>query len=1079
MGKSLGMFNSRKFVIISIIIIIFLSSSLTQSTNNLAENADSFISKPIMFQTDKNFPSSNDLSLNVYNPITNVSGAGSSFTARDRVTVNHEFSLNLTYDDGEDKFISDFNIDPLIGLSVEELKYGITEIRAKKDNYTIENLFDDYQILSDPVVSIAQGFEVSWSNATFYGALLNLDAIGGASHTGNNFVELFLVKENETSGLPDISVHVSDELNGPYWRSNPLPAYGSTVFYDFEDVQLSKGFYYIILNLTNYEPTSSKKFAWRGHLESSGSGGDTYYYYNTDTWSSLQDIDHTMTVQLLPSYENGSAIVFSDLNEITLEDNSLALNSFTDTISSVGSHHITSDTSIEIDFVNEYTFYVENIASSNYQAFNSTYDSFSIEWNFTWNIGIVDYSPYTNLNRTQILYVPKDWDDTPEASYNSTLISFYDKINDGYLLYLGNNTESGTISLNTTSPNYIQNLVLSDDFGPTSQFHLGYWTNDQLNAYGFEGDTIYSSVSIKNSEDTGIANFTLFDPEGNIIPTKLSLPANLTYIDTTSYSISEITSSGSGLFDSEITLDPSVYGSDSAGYWTFYVFWENNSEIGIFSKKISIQSSIIFNASWETLPYNDIWTNDDSQIILRMNGDSLKVKASYFSNSEPFFTEFGIPIENATIGYLTSWNLEDYLDEFPSQFSGEIPILTTAGLRFVTLLVNDTYSIQDMVTIPIQVFNQYSISPINQNIETNTSEEVPLEFRVINETDPMKGSFIPDSVTLKINNNPVSSEFYSVSNNGEIIQVTVNLKEYGISSGFANITLDITKENFRASYIKDVISVSFSVNVTSNNQLPLYVIIIIIAAIFVIITITAVMFTIISHRKTPKEVVELKDKSKVVGLLDSVLAMKKILILHTETSLPIFELDIGQESSVESTLVSGFLAALVQMGKTISGTETGEIRKLEYKNFVVNSANSDTYTVFLFSTEDIIKEVQVKLFDLIMWFEYSFPIQDGIWDGKVDMFQKKRLLIQDKIADSLYIWMYFPLRYNKSKEKEIKKLGKNEQKIALYMKKKESAPISEILTKYQDSPIEETLTSVFNLVNLNILERMQFSAFSG
>ncbi len=1075
---------SRKITVSILIMTMLYGTIAVQSehviTANIVPNSDVFPDSNELLLSE-NSVDTTYYSLNDYNPITNVSNPGSSFTARDRITVDHELSLNLTYDDIDDKFASDYTIDPLTGFSAEFLYYGITEVRAKRDNYTIENLFADEQVIIDPIITIAQGFEIPWSNATFYGAYLNLDLFGTVSHTGLNVLELLLVKAEESTGKPNMSNIISSDVNDPYNTANPLPSPGSTSYYDFTNVLLEQGFYFIVANLTERDPTSQKKFMWRGHLKSSGFGGDTYYRNDSFIWSSLISIDHTMIVDILPSNASGSAMVFTDLTGILLEDNSVIVNTFTDSISSTGLHHITSDTSIEIDLVNRYTFYDEKTASSTYQAFNSSFDSYSILWNFTWNIGYIDYSPYSNLNRTQLLIVPTDWNDVFTANYNLSSISIISKNVEGYLLQLGNNTEPGVIDLYTSSPNYVQQLTLSDGSELTEEFTLGYWTNDGINAYGYEGDTIFATLNIKNNEISGVTNFTLFNPVGSILPIKTSFPSNLSYTDSSSYSHSGITSSGLGIFTSDISLDPSVYGSDPVGYWTAFVFWENGTEIGIYSIRISVHASIIFNASWETLPSNDIWTNDDSQTILRRNGDALNVKASFFSNSEPFFTEFGSPVENASIGYLTSWNLEGYLDEYPLEFSGAIPILTTAGLRTVTLVLNDSWSIQEMVDIQIEIFNVYSILPVQQSIETNTSEEVILAFSVINETDPTKGSILPDTISLKINNNPVSSDFYSVSNQSSIVYVTVKLADYGITSGKANITLDITKENFKSSYIDEAISVSFSVEITASAQLPLplYAIIIIAVAAFMIITIIAIMAIAISYRKRPAEIMDIQDKSKVVGLLDSVLAMKKVLILHTETSLPIFEVDIGEKSFVESTLVSGFLAALTQMGKTISGTEAGEIKKLEYRNFVVNSARSDTYTLFLFSTEDIIKEVQVRLFDLIMWFEYSFQIKEDMWDGRVEMFQKKRHLIQDKVADSLYIWLYFPLKFNQSKAGEIKKLEKNDVRIALYMKKKEQAAISELLTKFHDSPMEDTLTSVFKLVNKGILERMQFSSFTG
>ena len=113
-----------------------------------------------------------------------------------------------------------------------------------------------------------------------------------------------------------------------------------------------------------------------------------------------------------------------------------------------------------------------------------------------------------------------------------------------------------------------------------------------------------------------------------------------------------------------------------------------------------------------------------------------------------------------------------------------------------------------------------------------------------------------------------------------------------------------------------------------------------------------------------------------------------------------------------------------------------------------------------------------------MWFEYSFPIKEAIWDGRIEIFQEKRAMIQDKLADYLYVWLYFPLKFNESKTKEIKKLDKSDLKIALYMKKKGEARISELLSKYEESPMEDTLTSVFQLLNKGIIERTQFSTYT-
>ncbi|MHA1200303.1 MAG: hypothetical protein ACTSQF_13335, partial [Candidatus Heimdallarchaeaceae archaeon] len=210
MRNSRGRKNLRKLFVGFLIIVMLYSSISLQSVSSLSSD----FNQSDEINTSDTFPANSDYSINAYNPVINVSDVGSSFTARDRVTVDHEFSMNLTYNDIEDKFASDFTIDPISGYLTENLQYGITEIRAKRDNYTIEDLFDDETVIIDPsVIAIAQGFEIIWSNATFYGAYLNLDLFGLVSHTGNNELDLLLVKAEVSSGKPNMSNIISSGVN--------------------------------------------------------------------------------------------------------------------------------------------------------------------------------------------------------------------------------------------------------------------------------------------------------------------------------------------------------------------------------------------------------------------------------------------------------------------------------------------------------------------------------------------------------------------------------------------------------------------------------------------------------------------------------------------------------------------------------------------------------------------------------------------------------------------------------------------------------------------------------------------------
>ncbi|MHA1483627.1 MAG: hypothetical protein ACTSQA_09390, partial [Candidatus Heimdallarchaeaceae archaeon] len=234
------------------------------------------------------------------------------------------------------------------------------------------------------------------------------------------------------------------------------------------------------------------------------------------------------------------------------------------------------------------------------------------------------------------------------------------------------------------------------------------------------------------------------------------------------------------------------------------------------------------------------------------------------------------------------------------------------------------------------------------------------------------------------------------------------------------------------------------------------------------------IIVVVGTRKGKRDVVvDVSEGSNLVSLFENILSLRKLLFIHNETSLPVFEYDIEYKKTVDTSLISGFLSVVASMGKQIGGIGTGEIKKLEYRNFVVNTASSDQYSVFLFSSEELNGELSSRLFDLIMWFEYSFSIE-GVWDGKMDLYVEKKDLIQDKIAESLYIWLFFPLQVNDKKKKDIKKLKEIDVKIANYIVKSESVSVSSLITEFQNIELHEILNAVFTLVNKKYLLRKRF-----
>ena len=289
-----------------------------------------------------------------YNPINNVSGTGSSFTAKDILNVYNDQFLNLTFNSGSGFFEDIFFINPISGYSTYSLNYNITDISAKSEWYPVEDDIDGTQIELDVnQIALAQAFKINWDYAVFKGSKIYLFQDG---HTGFNNLELLIVKADEISGHPNMSYVYTSDMNDPYnYSSNqiPLSTIDDIAYYNFTDTVLERGTYFIVANLSNPQ-TSAKNFYWFGNTLGEDDG-DTYFRDSGGAWS-LASMDLTCIPLLMPSDEYGSPLQVVDPTEINLQDNNEDVLTLTYSIPSIGSHTLTSNTSVEINFNNSYSF---------------------------------------------------------------------------------------------------------------------------------------------------------------------------------------------------------------------------------------------------------------------------------------------------------------------------------------------------------------------------------------------------------------------------------------------------------------------------------------------------------------------------------------------------------------------------------------------------------------------------------------------------------------------------------------------------------------------------------------------------
>ncbi|MCK4845769.1 MAG: hypothetical protein KAS95_08860, partial [Candidatus Heimdallarchaeota archaeon] len=399
-------------------------------------------------------------------------------------------------------------------------------------------------------------------------------------------------------------------------------------------------------------------------------------------------------------------------------------------------------------------------------ASNSSYWSYDISWNITWTSNEIDYSPYSNLNRTQKVVTPTDWDSTFTFYYNETNPFTAKRESYGYIILLNANNTAGDWRLTTKSPNYIEQLSLLDGLTATDRYFLGYWTANVTYATGYNGSTITSEAYVKNDgggtptlETTGMLNYTLFDRNGNIIPLKSSIPANLSFTDLTSYSFTGLVNDSAGFYSNDITFDPSVYNSDLPGFWTAMVFWQNGTEVGFYTIRIVVQTQTYFDAEWETEPGEDKWTNTD---ISRKNSDEISVKAYYYNISEPFFSGNGTLIPTANVSNTTTWLDDGIFTDLAPQYTTSTTVNAVAGSYSVNLLATGAFIENQTISFNVDVFYELGIDPENNADSIKYTDNAIYSLNIIDETS--------NSNLSDINNVYVS--VYNQSDNFNLIVYT-------------------------------------------------------------------------------------------------------------------------------------------------------------------------------------------------------------------------------------------------------------------------------------------------------------------
>jgi hypothetical protein len=611
------------------------------------------------------------------------------------------------------------------------------------------------------------------------------------------------------------------------------------------------------------------------------------------------------------------------------------------------------------------------------------------------------------------------------------------------------------------------NSLLYDYTDFSSNFALGYWTTNGTHAIGHEGSTVYTEVMIKDEAITGDLNFTIFNPNGQINPLKIVLPSNLSYYDSTSFTKNNIPYSEPGVFSSTIVLDPSVYNSDLPGNWTAFLLWQNGTEVGLFTQTIIVQRQILLESEWESLPDSNEWTSDTNINITRINGDYLKINASTFSISEPFFEDSGNEILNANISYSSSWGLSGIMNSYIYYSESSIQINASAQEHSITLSTSSLLSKCRDIVINLNVFYIIDAEIEISEIKAKGDLETVFEFKMINSSDPNRNIIHPDEVLLFINSNPVTEDFFTVENNENLTMVTLNILEYGLASGDHNVTIVALKDGYRKDYDSLGYVLFYSLQIKSGISIPPFVYAII--AISIIVSIITPLFFFIRSRTQATRKLKHDSFKNIQNIYDSVLTINKLILAHSESGLPVFDIDFESAIKIDSALITGFLHAVSTIGGEMIGDGQGDIKRLEYRNFVVTSSKSGYFSFHVFSDSQLDSQLERRISELGEWFNLNFGSESEKENGMLEDLSLEQKTVVKKIMDDLSLWIFFPLYLAQDITDDTNGLDNTSKEVMSFVSSNEQSTVSEILEGLEHVKVEQGLLSLFYLVESKYL----------
>ena len=198
-------------------------------------------------------------------------------------------------------------------------------------------------------------------------------------------------------------------------------------------------------------------------------------------------------------------------------------------------------------------------------------------------------------------------------------------------------------------------------------------------------------------------------------------------------------------------------------------------------------------------------------------------------------------------------------------------------------------------------------------------------------------------------------------------------------------------------------------------------------------------------------------------ILQDVFMIRKILVVQHEQCLPIFEMDMNSQISLDPSLICDVLQTQDPSNvETISST--ANLLKIKYYGFIVLSTSYGSFTVYFFAERDLQSGFEEKLSELVQWFDlvFGFDISEGEYSQEFSDYYK--ISIMDKVTELFHLWLLYPLEVDIQKLAEIESESTILRGILAHFAENKQTSIMSLLDELKEFSKKEVLGLLFKLV---------------